>query len=227
MNATTIRMQFSKWYSECKNAEEAKKLYSTLMEEAEEAQEDRMFEFIQEQNENEQPVAIQKPAGRLTTNKDVDEMSMYELAYNSCFAEDGKAKYRDFLTVRDAREFTRALYRAYANEELPSDDETLDGRLLDDLQYEPEVHIQGLLALFYRNLWAMADMRETLMQHENRAEARRPSYFGDGYADGHLVYDTYECPNCGKQYEVDYDDYDYCPNCGQKLDMTMEEEDGK
>lgn len=56
---------------------------------------------------------------------------------------------------------------------------------------------------------------------------KRPSYSGDGYADGHLVYDTYECPNCGKQYEVDYDDYDYCPNCGQKLDMTMEEEDGK
>lgn len=56
---------------------------------------------------------------------------------------------------------------------------------------------------------------------------RRPSYFGDGYADGYLVYDTYECPNCGKQYEVDYDDYDYCPNCGQRLDRTMEEEDGR
>lgn len=58
-----------------------------------------------------------------------------------------------------------------------------------------------------------------------KQNARKPTYTGDGYADGHLVYDTYECPNCGKQYEVDYDDYDHCPNCGQRFDMTMENED--
>ena len=44
---------------------------------------------------------------------------------------------------------------------------------------------------------------------------------GDGYADGHLVYDTYECPNCGKDYEIDYEidyeEYEYCPNCGQHI----------
>ena len=43
---------------------------------------------------------------------------------------------------------------------------------------------------------------------------------GDGYSDGHLVYDTWICPLCEKRYEVDYDDYDYCPNCGQKLDWS-------
>ena len=47
--------------------------------------------------------------------------------------------------------------------------------------------------------------------------ARRPDYEGDGYADGHLVYDTWICPCCGKHYEVDYDNYNYCPDCGQKL----------
>ena len=46
---------------------------------------------------------------------------------------------------------------------------------------------------------------------------------GDGYSDGHLVYDTWICPLCEKRYEVDYDDYDYCPNCGQKLDWSDEE----
>ena len=53
--------------------------------------------------------------------------------------------------------------------------------------------------------------------------ARRPDYEGDGYANGHLVYDTWICPCCGKHYEVDYDNYNYCPDCGQKLDWSDEE----
>ena len=46
---------------------------------------------------------------------------------------------------------------------------------------------------------------------------KSPNIWGDGYSDGELVYDMYDCPNCGKTYEVE-DTYDYCPNCGQKLD---------
>lgn len=53
--------------------------------------------------------------------------------------------------------------------------------------------------------------------------AKRPDYEGDGYVDGHLVYDTWICPCCGKHYEVDYDEYDFCPDCGQKLDWRDEE----
>ena len=49
--------------------------------------------------------------------------------------------------------------------------------------------------------------------------AKKPDYEGDGYADGHIVYDTWICPCCGKHYEVDYDDYDYCSNCGQRLEV--------
>ncbi len=48
--------------------------------------------------------------------------------------------------------------------------------------------------------------------------SKKPSYEGDGYADGHLVYDVWICPCSGKRYEVDYDNYDHCPNCGQKID---------
>lgn len=47
-----------------------------------------------------------------------------------------------------------------------------------------------------------------------------PDYEGDGYADGELVYDTWICPNCGRHYEVDYDDYEYCPQCGQAIDWS-------
>lgn len=50
---------------------------------------------------------------------------------------------------------------------------------------------------------------------------KQPTYDGDGYApDGTFVYDTWECPNCGECYEVDYDDYDYRPKCGQKIDWS-------
>ena len=56
-----------------------------------------------------------------------------------------------------------------------------------------------------------------------KQNAKKPDFEGDGYADGHLVYDTWICPCCGKHYEVDYDDYDFCSNCGQKLDWSDEE----
>ena len=50
---------------------------------------------------------------------------------------------------------------------------------------------------------------------------KKPNFEGDGYApNGTFVYDTWECPNCGECYEVDYDDYDYCPKCGQKIDWS-------
>ena len=49
-----------------------------------------------------------------------------------------------------------------------------------------------------------------------------PSIEGDGYCpEGNLVYDTWICPNCGKDYEIEYDDYDYCPKCGQKIDKSV------
>ena len=53
-----------------------------------------------------------------------------------------------------------------------------------------------------------------------KQKAKKPDFEGDGYADGHLVYDTWICPNCEKHYEIDYDNYDYCPNCGQHIDRS-------
>lgn len=53
---------------------------------------------------------------------------------------------------------------------------------------------------------------------------KKPTYEGDGYWNGQLVYDTWVCPNCGKGYEVDYDNYDHCPNCGQAIDWSEVEE---
>lgn len=45
----------------------------------------------------------------------------------------------------------------------------------------------------------------------------RPYVWGDGYSGGELVYDMWDCPNCGETYELDYDDCKYCPKCGQAI----------
>lgn len=50
---------------------------------------------------------------------------------------------------------------------------------------------------------------------------KKPDLIGDGYDDnGNLIYDTWICPSCEKQYELDYDDYKFCPNCGQAIDWS-------
>lgn len=55
-----------------------------------------------------------------------------------------------------------------------------------------------------------------------KQKPKKPQRWGDGYADGHLVYDMWECPGCAKDYELEYEEYDHCPNCGQKLDWEVE-----
>lgn len=66
----------------------------------------------------------------------------------------------------------------------------------------------------------MADFLETCKAALRRRLAETPIYEADGYANGELVYDTWYCPNCGKGYEVGFDDYDYCPCCGQRIDRS-------
>lgn len=58
---------------------------------------------------------------------------------------------------------------------------------------------------------------EQIMELKERNTPKMPRYEGDGYADEEMVYDTWYCPNCEEEYEVDYDDYDFCPNCGQEI----------
>lgn len=107
---------------------------------------------------------------RLTTDKDVSEMEMYELAYNSCYAKDGKARDRDYDTDIDARELAIKLLDKFAD--IPNEftsDEDFDERMIDYLQYGTD-NMFGLIAVFYRNLWAMADLRERLKEYEDLEE---------------------------------------------------------
>jgi len=138
---------------------------------------------------------------RLTTNKSVSEMSMTELAHNSCYrGGDGWARYRDYGLDIDARELTRMLLKDHADgDDLFTDDEDFEGWMMDCLQDGLD-SMEGLIALFYRNLWAMADLRERLKYYEDLDEQEKllklPCAMGD------TVYrvrkcEAQSCERCG------------------------------
>lgn len=54
-------------------------------------------------------------------------------------------------------------------------------------------------------------------------EQKSPLYYGDGYSEGKMVYDSAECPNCGYIYDEGDQVWGepYCPHCGQALDWYM------
>lgn len=111
---------------------------------------------------------------RLTSNKKVSDMSMIELAHNSCYADDEhNARYRDYEMDMDARDFARSLMVTLTKDELPISDTEFDEEILDDLAIDPFSDVRGLIALFYRNLWAMANLRETLKKYEDLEEQGR------------------------------------------------------
>ncbi len=60
-------------------------------------------------------------------------------------------------------------------------------------------------------------------------EPKKPLYYGDGYADGVMVYDMANCPECDHTFEEGYDGWgeNCCPNCGQALDWSEDESEVK
>ena len=104
---------------------------------------------------------------RLTLNKKVSDMSMTELAHNSCYAKDGEAFYRDFDCEISARDLARKLYKFYSDIKLSDDNDDFDEEMLNELQYDPEIYPEGFIAIFYRNLWAQADLYEALKRYED------------------------------------------------------------
>ena len=110
---------------------------------------------------------------RLTSNKKVSDMSMLELAHNSCYCKDGVARYRDFENDIDARDLARELVWSLADIELSRNNECFDEEIIENMQYDITKEPIGLIALFYRNLWAMADLRERLKEYEDLEEQGR------------------------------------------------------
>lgn len=111
---------------------------------------------------------------RLTSNKKVSDMSMIELAHNSCYADNERnARYRDYDLDIDSRQLVRNLMKDVCGEDLSDlTNEEFDEYMGSMLSIELDSKI-GLLALFYRNLWAMANLRETLKKYEDLEEQDR------------------------------------------------------
>lgn len=121
---------------------------------------------------------------RLTTNKNVSEMGMLELALNCCYiTQDGNTRYRDYEKDIDARHFTRVITENFAKDVLPLKDESFDEEMMENLMYDPLTDINGLITVFYRNMWAMAELREKLKRYEDAEEQglllRLPCKVGD------------------------------------------------
>lgn len=108
---------------------------------------------------------------RLTTNKSVADMSMIELAHNSCYADDERnARYRDYNLDVDSRWLVRNLAKDICGEDFKDlSDEEVDDYMDSILSVGIKSTIE-LLALFYRNLWAMTDLREKLKYYEDAEE---------------------------------------------------------
>ena len=106
---------------------------------------------------------------RLTTNKPAREMTMTELAHNGCYrGKDGWARYRDYDTDIDARDFARKLLERYApDQEIPQDTRDLEDMLFDALQFGAIDNEVSLIASMYAMMWAMADLREHLAAYED------------------------------------------------------------
>lgn len=111
---------------------------------------------------------------RLTSNKPIPDMNMLELAYNSCYLDkERKARYRNYELDIDSRELAKDLVEDMCDEDLSDmSDEEFDEYMSEMLSVEVDSQI-GLLALFYRNLWAMADLREKLKGYEDLEEQGR------------------------------------------------------
>ncbi len=120
---------------------------------------------------------------RLTSNKSVSEMEMVELAYNSCFIKDRAGWYRDYSVEVDARTLARNLLKDFADgDDAFTCDEDFEEYITACLEDGMD-SIEGLIALFYRNLWAMAGLREHLKFYEDLEEQgkllRLPVAVGD------------------------------------------------
>lgn len=108
---------------------------------------------------------------RLTSNKTTSDMNMLELAHNSCYIDEKhNARYRDYEHDIDSRELVRKLVKDMCDEDLSyMSDERFDQYMAEMLSVGVSDTI-GLLAVFYRNLWAMAELREKLKEYEDLEE---------------------------------------------------------
>ena len=173
---------------------------------------------------------------RLTTDKSVKEMGIYELAHNCMFVKEGEAWYRDFENEISLRNMIREIIKQYEGEydEQLDDDELLDGVLFDNLQYPIGSNMSAFIAIFNMIAWSHADLRELLKKYEDTGltpeeisklkglnTAKQPNEVKDTYTAKLGEFRVAKCPNCGKEVS---DRFDVCLECRQNLDWSVKNE---
>ena len=110
---------------------------------------------------------------RLTTDKPVAEMGMWELSHNCCYIGPEKnVRYRDYEQDVDARELMAKVmenvwsFGADEISELLADAESFDECLLDCTQFPMESQ-DGMIGHLYRLIVANAELREALKRYED------------------------------------------------------------
>ena len=108
---------------------------------------------------------------RLTMDN-LEEMGMFSLAHNCCYIdENGNTRYRDFEIDIDARELAKGLLKEMTEGKVSFEsDEDFDDWMGCYIGEDGICTPRGLIATFYQNLWAMAELRERLKYYEDLEE---------------------------------------------------------
>lgn len=108
---------------------------------------------------------------RLTMDN-VEEMDMFGLAHNCCYIdENGNTRYRDFEIDIDARELAKGMLKEMTEDAVSFEsDEDFDDWMGCYIGEDGICTQRGLIATFYQNLWAMAELREKLKYYEDLEE---------------------------------------------------------
>lgn len=111
---------------------------------------------------------------RLTMDN-LEEMGMFSLAHNCCYIdENGNTRYRDFEIDIDARELAKGLLKEMTEDVVSFEsDEDFDAWMGCCIGEDGICTPRGLIATFYQNLWAMAELREKLKYYEDLEEQGR------------------------------------------------------
>lgn len=111
---------------------------------------------------------------RLTMDN-LEEMGMFSLAHNCCYIdENGNTRYRDFEIDIDARELAKGMLKEMTEDAVSFEsDEDFDDWMGCYIGEDGICTQRGLIATFYQNLWAMAELRERLKYYEDLEEQGR------------------------------------------------------
>ena len=107
--------------------------------------------------------------GRLTIEKDVNEMGYLEHLCNMTFPKDGEIWYQDGTTICTLRNLIREFAKKM-DIELSDHDDDFDGEMYDNLWFVKDRNTLGLLALLNHALIGYDYLRDRLKKYEDLEE---------------------------------------------------------